>query len=381
MTVDQDTRTVDQDALLEFLGRFVGDLGATMAAGNIVIGYRLGLYSALAVAPATPEQLATRTGTTAAVRDRVAGRSGGRRLRQLRRPNRHVLADAGAGIRAGRAGRSQLAGGVLDRGRSAAGRAAHHRRHSGPALASAGMSTTRTCSPAREAFFRPLYVANLVSNWIPALDGVDAKLTGRRAGRRRWLRPRRLYRPAGPGLPGRDDRRIGLSPRVHRHRPHSSRHGRRRGPHIVRGEFRPDLHRLRIRPGGDVRLPARHGRPPRGGSSYSRGARSRRHLAHRRALRRRRGIGQPQSAGTHVLLGLELPVRAERTFPTRRILARRPGRRAPHPPGGHRRWLHPVPPSRGDPVQPRSTRSDGSRADRATSKEPASCWAQALASI
>ena len=27
-----------------------------------------------------------------------------------------------------------------------------------------------------EAFFRPLYVANLVSSWIPALDGVDAKL-------------------------------------------------------------------------------------------------------------------------------------------------------------------------------------------------------------
>jgi len=38
---------VDQDKLSEFLGRFVGDLGATMAAGNIVIGHRLGLYRAL----------------------------------------------------------------------------------------------------------------------------------------------------------------------------------------------------------------------------------------------------------------------------------------------------------------------------------------------
>ena len=63
---------------MEFLGRFVGDLGATMAAGNIVIGHRLGLYSALAVAPATPEQLATRTGTTARyVAEWLAGQAAG----------------------------------------------------------------------------------------------------------------------------------------------------------------------------------------------------------------------------------------------------------------------------------------------------------------
>ena len=31
---------VDNDRLMEFLGRFVGDLGATTAAGNIVVGHR-----------------------------------------------------------------------------------------------------------------------------------------------------------------------------------------------------------------------------------------------------------------------------------------------------------------------------------------------------
>ena len=50
--------TIDQDKLGELLGRFVGDLGATMAAGNIVIGHRLGLYRGLATGPATPEELA-----------------------------------------------------------------------------------------------------------------------------------------------------------------------------------------------------------------------------------------------------------------------------------------------------------------------------------
>ena len=54
---------IDNDKLMEFLGRFVGDLGATMAAGNIVVGHRLGLYRALGEAPATAAQLAKGTGT------------------------------------------------------------------------------------------------------------------------------------------------------------------------------------------------------------------------------------------------------------------------------------------------------------------------------
>ena len=33
---------IDTDKLQEFLGRFIADLGATVAAGNVVIGHRLG---------------------------------------------------------------------------------------------------------------------------------------------------------------------------------------------------------------------------------------------------------------------------------------------------------------------------------------------------
>ena len=44
-----------------------------------------------------------------------------------------------------------------------------------------------------ERFFRPGYAANLVASWLPALDGVVAKLE-RGARRRRRLRPRRLDR-------------------------------------------------------------------------------------------------------------------------------------------------------------------------------------------
>src|SRR6478736_9859226 len=82
MTVDQENVTVDQDALLEFIGRFVGDLGATMAAGSVVVGHRLGFYSALAVGPATPEQLAERTGTDPRyVAEWLAGQAAGDYIR------------------------------------------------------------------------------------------------------------------------------------------------------------------------------------------------------------------------------------------------------------------------------------------------------------
>jgi len=54
---------IDSDKLNEFLGRFVTDLGATMAAGNIVVGHRLGLYRALGEGPASATELAERTGT------------------------------------------------------------------------------------------------------------------------------------------------------------------------------------------------------------------------------------------------------------------------------------------------------------------------------
>ena len=38
----EETMEIDQDKLMEFLHRFVSDLGATMAAGNVLVGDRLG---------------------------------------------------------------------------------------------------------------------------------------------------------------------------------------------------------------------------------------------------------------------------------------------------------------------------------------------------
>ncbi|HEX6280106.1 MAG TPA: hypothetical protein VFZ49_08865, partial [Pyrinomonadaceae bacterium] len=56
---------INEDKLNALLGKFVGDLGATMHAGSIVIGEKLGLYKAMATPNEriTSEELAKKTGT------------------------------------------------------------------------------------------------------------------------------------------------------------------------------------------------------------------------------------------------------------------------------------------------------------------------------
>jgi hypothetical protein len=54
---------VDMDRLNAFIGRFVGDLGAAVHAGMVVIGDRLGLYKALAAGPMSSAELAAKTDT------------------------------------------------------------------------------------------------------------------------------------------------------------------------------------------------------------------------------------------------------------------------------------------------------------------------------
>ena len=73
------TQTVDESKLDEFMGRFVGDLGAAMSASLVVIGDRLGLYRAMADGePVTAEKLAERTGTDARyVREWLANQAAG----------------------------------------------------------------------------------------------------------------------------------------------------------------------------------------------------------------------------------------------------------------------------------------------------------------
>src|SRR6476660_4921974 len=59
------TSVINEDKLNAFMGQVVGELGATVNAGLIVVGDRLGLYKAMAGAgPISSAQLAEKTGTS-----------------------------------------------------------------------------------------------------------------------------------------------------------------------------------------------------------------------------------------------------------------------------------------------------------------------------
>src|SRR5260370_38970380 len=56
--------TINQDKMNEFLGKVVGDFGASLSSALVYIGQKLGLYKAMADGgPATPAELARRTNT------------------------------------------------------------------------------------------------------------------------------------------------------------------------------------------------------------------------------------------------------------------------------------------------------------------------------
>jgi SAM-dependent methyltransferase len=169
--------TIDQDKLGELLGRFVSDLGATVAAGSVVVGHRLGLYRSLAEGPATAEQLARRTGTEPRyITEWLGGQAAGgyvgydpaTGLFSLTAEQAFALANPdgplylpGAFLFALGALRAESE--ITEAFRTGAGLGWHEHHE----------DVFSGC----EMFFRPGYVANLVSSWIPALDAVEEKLT------------------------------------------------------------------------------------------------------------------------------------------------------------------------------------------------------------
>jgi len=63
MSTTNQAPAIDMDKLNAFIGRFVGDLGAAVHAGMVVIGEKLGLYKALTNGSMTSAELAAKTNT------------------------------------------------------------------------------------------------------------------------------------------------------------------------------------------------------------------------------------------------------------------------------------------------------------------------------
>src|SRR5580700_8745959 len=167
---------VDMDKLHEFLDKFVADLGATVAAGNVVIGHSLGLYKALAPEPASAEELAARTGTSPRyITEWLRGQAAGGYIEydaatdtySMTQEQAFALTNPDGGVYA--PGAFVMALGTL----KAVPRITEAFRTGG------GMGWDEHDEDVFigcELFFRPGYIANLISSWIPALDGVQDKL-------------------------------------------------------------------------------------------------------------------------------------------------------------------------------------------------------------
>ncbi|HLQ57432.1 MAG TPA: class I SAM-dependent methyltransferase [Streptosporangiaceae bacterium] len=172
---------INTGKLQEFLARFVADLGATVAAGNVVIGHRLGLYQALAAGPAGAGELAARTQTSPRyIAEWLCGQAAGGYVEydpatgtySMTEEQAYALANPDGGVYA--PGAFVLALGALkaepritEAFRTGGGIGWHEHDE----------DVFLGC----EQFFRPGYTANLVPSWTPALDGVHDKL---RAGAR-----------------------------------------------------------------------------------------------------------------------------------------------------------------------------------------------------
>jgi SAM-dependent methyltransferase len=167
---------IDTEKLNAFLGRFVGDLGASVHTGMVVIGEKLGLYKALAEGPVNSAELAAKTGADERyVREWLGSQAAGGYVMYNEKTRKFSLSEEQAFTLANEEspayipGAFQLALGslsavprIVEAFRSGAGMGWHEHDE----------AVFHGC----EKFFRPSYAANLVSSWIPSLDGVKTKL-------------------------------------------------------------------------------------------------------------------------------------------------------------------------------------------------------------
>src|SRR5712692_3039489 len=167
---------LDMDKLNAFIGRFVGDLGATVHTGMVVIGERLGLYKALAAGPMSSAELAAKTQTDERyVREWLASQAAGGYVTYDEKTNKFSLSEEQAFALAKEDSPAYLPGAF----ELALGSLAAVSRIADSFRTGAGMgwhehddAVFHGC----EKFFRPGYAANLVSSWIPSLQDVKEKL-------------------------------------------------------------------------------------------------------------------------------------------------------------------------------------------------------------
>ena len=167
---------INETKLNDFMGRFVGDLGAVMHAATVVVGDQLGLYKRLADGPTDVESLARLTETDPRyLREWLSAQAASGYVEYDAATQRFSLSEEQAfalaqeGSPAFIPGAFQIAVAqfkaipkMMQAMRTGLGLGWHEH--------------DAALFHGTERFFRPGYAANLVSNWLPALEGVEARL-------------------------------------------------------------------------------------------------------------------------------------------------------------------------------------------------------------
>jgi SAM-dependent methyltransferase len=171
------TMAVDKDRVKAFLERWATDQAATMHAATVVIGDQLGLYRALADGgPQTSDELAKATGCQPRlVREWLNAQVASAYCEYDAAAGRYWMTPEQAACLADPTSPTFVAGGAMVS--SSTHKDTERVRRAFTDGAGVGWHEHHSdLFHGTERFFGPAYRANLVGNWIPALDGVADKL-------------------------------------------------------------------------------------------------------------------------------------------------------------------------------------------------------------
>ncbi len=169
--------TINEGKLNELLGKMVTELGAAFIGASVIIGDQLGLYKTLAADGAlTSQQLAERTGTAERyVREWLSGQAASGYIEYEAKTNLFQLSPEQSLVFGQADSPALMTGGfhILQSIYNDIPRMTEAFR-TGKGLGWGEHCNCLFCGT--EKFFGPGYRANLVSGWLPALEGVTAKL-------------------------------------------------------------------------------------------------------------------------------------------------------------------------------------------------------------
>lgn len=168
---------MNEAKLYELLGKMVTELGAAVAGASVIIGDQLGLYKALAASgPQSSAQLAEQTGTAERyIREWLSTQAASGYVEYDAQTKRFHMTPEQALVFANADSPVIMTGGfyMLQSVYESVPRMAEAFR-TGKGVGWGDHCNCLFCGV--EKFFGPGYRANLVSGWLPALDGVVARL-------------------------------------------------------------------------------------------------------------------------------------------------------------------------------------------------------------